>query len=462
MRKILIFAYILSCFAWTGCSLHKSLYQKEYPYYKNNAYYFSPHIMPNVSNQMLHPGYWISKIKNPDSLIYTSLDIENINQSIRKKQLVQTLIQGNNLSENNELNTLAWNQMQETKRYLIKKELYTPTGEKPDIRDRERIVGLFPDSLVAFSSLKISQYAIFNRFSDEKMIPDSLNLTEKPFDDEFDYMQNNAHDMGAIIYAFCYSPDKMWIYQINQSSSGWVPSSHFTFLNNESTLLTNPIITIQNPYADIWADSLKLNYINSSRMGSKFYILDKTNNHLYKIVLPMNDSLSFAFIDKADVVEGVKPLTSRNLILDMFKWMNTPYGWGDKNQFVDCSKMIQLTFSLYGIDMPRNGGSQALVSQNILSRSDFSDNEKLDFITNHAIPGLTLLRFPGHIMLYIGNEKGDAYAIHCLYRYIENYSGENYSRVTNRVVLSDLSLGKGSPRKSLLQRITQIAIVGKD
>ena len=86
---------------------------------------------------------------------------------------------------------------------------------------------------------------------------------------------------------------------------------------------------------------------------------------------------------------------------------------------------------------------------------EMSRSEKINAL-DHAIPLATTLRLPGHIMLYLGNNKGRHYAIHSLWGIQESEKRE----VVGKVVVSDLNLGGQGPNGSLLDRITGMRTVG--
>jgi hypothetical protein len=84
-------------------------------------------------------------------------------------------------------------------------------------------------------------------------------------------------------------------------------------------------------------------------------------------------------------------------------------------------------------------------------------------ITEKALPAQSFLRMPGHIMLYLGSVEGKPYALHALWGIGKpTVEGEDDTIAANKVLISDLSLGEGSKRKSLLLRLSAIGAVAND
>lgn len=83
-------------------------------------------------------------------------------------------------------------------------------------------------------------------------------------------------------------------------------------------------------------------------------------------------------------------------------------------------------------------------------------------LLDQAVPLATTLRLPGHIMLYLGKDKGRHYVIHSIWG-IQNSGkvGPTLEKI-GRVVVSDLSLGRKGPNGSLLDRITDIRMIGSN
>ena len=76
-----------------------------------------------------------------------------------------------------------------------------------------------------------------------------------------------------------------------------------------------------------------------------------------------------------------------------------------------------------------------------------------------ASGGITLLQFPGHVMLYLGMIDGRPYAIHDLFAYSEKDKDSERLISVNRTAVTSLDLGMGTKKGSLLERITNIRLI---
>ena len=185
------------------------------------------------------------------------------------------------------------------------------------------------------------------------------------------------------------------------------------------------------------------------------------------IMLPIRNEdgsvrFSTGYIQIKDTHDGFLAYTPRNIIEQAFELLNTPYGWGGMYGEQDCSAFLQEIFSTVGIHLPRNSSAQAKVGK-LLGEFDknVSSAKKLEVLSKDAVGGATILSLKGHIMLFLGTFGGRAYTIHETWGYREHGWWRDRVRVLNRVVVSDLSLGEGSHKGSLLERLLSVRMVGE-
>lgn len=179
---------------------------------------------------------------------------------------------------------------------------------------------------------------------------------------------------------------------------------------------------------------------------------------------------------EADVAEDrvqptVRPLTRRALLTEAFRFLDTPFGWGGGGASGghDCSAFLMDLFATFDIALPRHSSWQARAGTFSIDVSGVhSLDEKTRLIDAAAKRGVVLLAFPGHIMLYLGRTKdGTPMVIHAIAEYLDTckdragkVQGETAFQI-DRITVSNLELGRGTTRTSLLERLTRITVIGK-
>lgn len=174
---------------------------------------------------------------------------------------------------------------------------------------------------------------------------------------------------------------------------------------------------------------------------------------------PLTDEEAVAKLDLES-----RALTRRDFLTEAFSFLGSPYGWGGKDGGYDCSRFLLEVFGRFGLGLPRHSARQALAGTFSIDVSEVSDPaEKKLILEAAARRGVTLLQFPGHIMLYLGtNDEGVPMAIHALSEFLTRCDDgqlETVNRI-DRVAISDLTLGDGSSREDLLSRITRVTVFG--
>ena len=133
--------------------------------------------------------------------------------------------------------------------------------------------------------------------------------------------------------------------------------------------------------------------------------------------------------------------------------LGLPYGWGCVPGQADCSGFMQSIFDTVGITLPRNTYEQCQIGRPIRGfDEEASSGEKAALLLRKGVGGITTIWLKGHIMLYLGEYKERPYVIHATYGYGETSRAGVVHRIIKKVVVSDMSLGEGSPKGSLLDR----------
>jgi hypothetical protein len=164
----------------------------------------------------------------------------------------------------------------------------------------------------------------------------------------------------------------------------------------------------------------------------------------------------------ATVHDTTRPMTRRAVLEAAFAYLDTAYGLGGTQGGLDCSGLLVDLFSAFDIALPRFSGWQAEAGSYSVDVQNANDSDKLKRIDLAAKSGIVLAYFPGHIMLYLGkNQSGEPMALHALGEFAQPCSEGRETVVdVQRTVVSGLELGKGSTRRSLLERITRVVVLG--
>jgi hypothetical protein len=114
-----------------------------------------------------------------------------------------------------------------------------------------------------------------------------------------------------------------------------------------------------------------------------------------------------------------------------FKFLNAPYGWGGMYGEQDCSKFLQQVYATTGVLLPRNSTSQSNVGSSIVELSGLTNSSKIELLNSVATIGSTLLHLDGHIVLYLGEYKGEPYIIHTVWGESEEHFALGRTAVTS-------------------------------
>lgn len=161
-----------------------------------------------------------------------------------------------------------------------------------------------------------------------------------------------------------------------------------------------------------------------------------------------------------------RALTRRAVLEEAWRFIGTPYGLGDTAGGRDCSRLLLDVFDSFDLDLPRHSSWQSKAGSFWIDTDRVPESERPLLFEAAAKKGIVLLHFPGHIMLYLGqNEHGEPMVLHGLGEYLEpcgkgaQADGETLVRVKN-ITVSTLELGRGTSRKALLERISRVTVIG--
>jgi hypothetical protein len=294
-----------------------------------------------------------------------------------------------------------------------------------------------------------------------------------------DNLQASSLDRGTPLVILHQSADGHWLYAVTELIRGWVASDSVALAPYDDFITryqaTGKMVVIASK-ADLYADKKMTRFCGYARMGTLLSSaaqpdpVDGATEGLgaggaVPILLPDRDANgnlveTEAWVDAKQISVKFLDYSPRTIYQQAFKLLNMPYGWGGTFGEQDCSQFLCEVFATVGITLPRNSSGQAKVGMPLAGFSlETSDSAKTDILLSSAIPGATLLRLPGHIMLYLGTVQGKPYIIHETWAYKEKRGQKEITRLINKVTVSTLELGNTSAKGSHLHRLTTATVI---
>jgi hypothetical protein len=425
----------------------------------------APVLLPGTRPEMNTAGYWIARHPCPDSLILAPDQIEEfINRPVREElKAVRDLTEypetrrGQTVREDLEGDLAPF---LTGKHYDLGGELLKPEFFRA-LRDELNL-----DALPATLPVRFA------------LATDGVNLRELPTEEgsfaqrdehDFDELQNSGFDIGTPFAAVWISRSGRWTYVITPYNKGWIPSSSVAYCDKPDIAgFTNPkrfIITLRSK-CDLFLDPQRTDFAGTVQMGARLPLLELTDS-LVKTRIPRREAdgrcrLTDAWMNRDGVREGYLDYTPRHALEQAFEMLNAPYGWSGMYGEQDCSRFLQQIFACFGMQIPRKSTLQGQTGDNLGSfPAGTTTRVKAEILKNKAIGGITVLQMPGHVVLYLGRNGDELYAIHATWAFRQRENGVERVRVINRVVVSTLDLGGDSRRGSLLFRTRNIRLLGK-
>ncbi len=256
----------------------------------------------------------------------------------------------------------------------------------------------------------------------------------------FDYNQNSALHINVPLYISHFSKDKRWAFVRASYAFGWIKITDLALVNNDFTKVFK-----NNNYAMTIKDNLRLyNDKNKPTSIVKLGTLFPISKNGQSYLMAKRNFKGQARIHKVKV-EGLKliakkplPFTSENVALLAKEFYGEPYGWGGSYECRDCSATTRDFLGVFGIFLRRNSGKQAKDGRSIYIKG-LKKRAKKKKIIKEAEPFRSLLHVPGHIVLYLGEYKGEPVIMHTYWGIRKN---DGSKLITGRTIITTTEPGK--------------------
>jgi len=262
----------------------------------------------------------------------------------------------------------------------------------------------------------------------------------------FDYMQNTLVLAGSPLHATHISADRAWVLVESRFAYGWVPVGDIGWVDDDFIAIYKTGIYGAITRDDVPVTDGEGNYRFAGHIGTILPIMEGgagTNGFAFIIpVRTMNGDAAphVAFLPQSLAQQTPIPATPANFTKLINAMMGRPYGWAGLHENRDCSSTTMDLMAPFGIALPRNSSKQIKLGTYV-SLEGMSRKDKKTFITKTATPFMTLVRKPGHIMLYVGEKDGQPIIFHSVWGLKTKTNGKYGRKVIGKAVITSLEPG---------------------
>ncbi|MBT4483890.1 MAG: hypothetical protein HOC71_09460, partial [Candidatus Latescibacteria bacterium] len=143
------------------------------------------------------------------------------------------------------------------------------------------------------------------------------------------------------------------------------------------------------------------------------------DNNGYKVKMPCRESDGSLGVDTgyvkpdANVNIGYLSYTKRNVLNQIFKLLNTPYGWHGQDNKRDCAGTMRVLLRCFGIKVGKNPAFILSASENQFRMNPVLSTEEKMAEASKLEPVITIAGNSGHVVLFLGKARnGKLYYIH--------------------------------------------------
>ena len=256
----------------------------------------------------------------------------------------------------------------------------------------------------------------------------------------FNYNQNSALHMNVPLYVSHFSKDRRWAFVRASYAFGWVPVSDLAFVDRKF------MEAFENDnYAMTIKDNLRLynekgREVSFVKLGTLFPVAKDGVRYL-AAARTSNGQVRLKHVQvhtKGIIAKKPFPFTAANVAKVAKEFYNEPYGWGGGYGCRDCSATTRDFLGVFGIFLPRNSSKQAKAGDSVNIKG-LPKAAKKRRIIQEAEPFRSLLYVPGHIVLYLGEYRGEPVVMHTYWGIRKN---DGTKLITGRTIITTTEPGK--------------------
>lgn len=392
----------------------------------------APALSPNVSEEMLHPEFWIANLKgDPDQVIMTPAQITELNRSNRARAYDYTDINGKKYSLLGKNTYLTDDPLSistipgDSLRALMGQRLTAfERGASYDFRkklldgdDKRKIVAKagidrIPDTVKAAHGILVCPSHAMKYPSPAETWPDPES-----------WISNNSFsslDAASPVAILHTSEDGDWYFVRSEIHFSWVPASHVAAGSPDEIrkyVEAKDFIVVTGGKVPVYADKSPRPFLVDLYMGAKVKLVRKAPDG-YHVLVPWRDpdgsfrAVSGWIRPDALVHVGYQPFTRRNVVSTFFNKLGDPWSGGDYLEGRHCCGTVRGLLRTFGISVLNSTTFQLHATDHVISFPENTPNEEKYRYLRQCAPGITLLGSRAHVILYLGEVNGRQYVIH--------------------------------------------------
>jgi hypothetical protein len=424
----------------------------------------APHVLPGTRPEHREPGFWISRMERPDEVLLTPEEIEAWN--VRVRTLAEDTA---GLGSRADLlaGPVSPEAVVEQMRAGLDRHMRQAEAGERVFLDGRRPPRTFFDEIgrIQRSFEPATGLHLTHRLTPLRCHPTEDGLYEYAGDIDFDLLLCSMLRPGELVQVVSRHSDG-WVLIRSPYAFGWTPSvrlgPEIAPADAEELLRSDRFVVVTNDRAPVWRSSERREQLAAVSIGLRLPLISRDATGLVEVRAPSSSGIVNAFMDAGDVHEGYFNLTRREVVTQAFRQLDDSFGWADYGGDRDCSRFLMDLFALFGLHLPRNSTWQSRAAPVFVDSQGFDAARRVRELELALTRGIPLVFMPGHIMLLLGRDGEDLYAIHQFSGYrVGCLPGHDIKMVVDRVSVTTLRLGEGSERRSFLDRFTRISIIAR-
>ena len=318
-------------------------------------------------------------------------------------------------------------------------------------------------------------YGFCTNRSELKSIPSAVWLSDDKTDPEWDNVVLSAVLIGEPLAVYFSTADGAFTYVKSEICDGWIPTQDIVLCHNkqEWEAAQNPenfiVVTGPEIITEISYDAAHSEVI--FEMGTRLELCEEPVQYVdnrmswcnYVAYYPGRGADGFFEKQKilipfaSDVSVGYMRYTQKNVIDLAFKSIGKRYGWGGSMSAQDCSSFAREVYLCFGFCLPRNTTWQRQMKADITDLSKMNSGEK-----SRALDGAaqgSIVQFPGHEMIYVGEKNGKHYVVNDVSSLAEDTADGLTKRRVRTVIINSLEDTKRANGKTWFDELNSIITI---